>query len=418
MPSPSPSGAALVIGFTVAVAFVSATAPLPVWNAPTSGCYECARREHRTFDPAAFGIATNPDTRFFGPVVTLFYKMGAFPLLHGDIVGTPCWVHDKAPCSWDPWRNITAVANGGVPQRANLTLHLEEVTTDVVAAIPNASYDGLVVIDWEAWRVPFKNNYDSMSLYQRYSERLVAEAHPEWAHNHTKLADVAAEEFNAAAKIFWTATVERIKALRPNAKVGFYEYPFVPEDTATLEWLWDVVDLLCPSFYASVGHDAAHDLGAAAYAFHRAVLAREQQRVKSNGTRVPLITPYVLDGVFLSEPAPTPFTSAAVNGQLLAPVVLGADAFFLWGSSASTRTCADCVIVNASLHSFGPTLQACVAAAERCATERCGGHGRCVVSNLTVAAVRPVCDFGAPSSTTCRCDAGFQEVAGAGCVPL
>jgi hypothetical protein len=49
-----------------------------------------------------------------------------FPQLKCPTNATPCW-SGKHPCSWNPWGDIEPSVNGGVPQAANLTAHVEQV---------------------------------------------------------------------------------------------------------------------------------------------------------------------------------------------------------------------------------------------------------------------------------------------------
>ena len=44
--------------------------------------------------------------------------------------------------------NGTAI-NGGIPQRANVTRHLERVRNDVMRLFPDPAFNGYAVIDWE-----------------------------------------------------------------------------------------------------------------------------------------------------------------------------------------------------------------------------------------------------------------------------
>lgn len=39
---------------------------------------------------------------------------------------------------------------------------------------------GLLVLDMEYWRPIFRQNFDSLDKYRKYSEALVLEEHPEW----------------------------------------------------------------------------------------------------------------------------------------------------------------------------------------------------------------------------------------------
>ena len=58
--------------------------------------------------------------------------------------------------------NGTAVY-GGVPQAADLHAHLAALSDAVERLIPDPSFDGVAVVDWEAWRPLSAENYDSLT---------------------------------------------------------------------------------------------------------------------------------------------------------------------------------------------------------------------------------------------------------------
>ena len=128
-------------------------------------------------------------------------------MLAANIVGVPCWVKDAPPCSWNPWTNYSVKANGGVPQRANLSLHLAQFEADLNTYMPDADSQAIAIFDWEMWRIPASVNYDELSLYVRYSEKLVQEANPSWT-NATKINEEAAQQFNTAGNEFFLATLQ------------------------------------------------------------------------------------------------------------------------------------------------------------------------------------------------------------------
>ena len=87
-------------------------------------------------------------------MITLFYKLGVWPrLTAGPFIAPPCWLGPSPNCSWNPWGTLAPVSpggNGGVPQAANLSLHLEALAADLEATVPDAAaFSGLLVVDWE-----------------------------------------------------------------------------------------------------------------------------------------------------------------------------------------------------------------------------------------------------------------------------
>ena len=128
----------------------AASAPPPafsvIWNGPSASCN---RSPPTTLTLSTYGILANPRQAFNGSVITLLYTFGVFPKLHATYNATPCWT-GKHPCSWNPWGSITASANGGVPQAANLTLHEAKLEQDVVRSVADPESDALLILDWEA----------------------------------------------------------------------------------------------------------------------------------------------------------------------------------------------------------------------------------------------------------------------------
>ena len=85
-------------------------------------------------------------------------------------------------------------------QLANLSAHIQQLALDLNDLIPNTTFSGLAVIDWESWRPIFDRNSfnDVMKVYIRESEDLVRKAHPDWSDN--KITMEARIEFEHAAR--------------------------------------------------------------------------------------------------------------------------------------------------------------------------------------------------------------------------
>lgn len=77
---------------------------------------------------------------------------------------------------------------------------MHQLIKDLDYYIPNASFSGLAVIDWESWRPIFdRNGYnDVMKVYIRESENIVRDAHPDWPEE--KIETEARQEFEIAAR--------------------------------------------------------------------------------------------------------------------------------------------------------------------------------------------------------------------------
>lgn len=110
--------------------------------------------------------------------------------------------------------------NGGVPQNANLSEHLETIARDVVFWIPDPDWSGNAVLDFEAWTTVWELNYasgDWHSLrYPEYSLELEAEEHPDW--DGLKVYLEARKQFNASALNFFAETLKTCIRLRPKVQ--------------------------------------------------------------------------------------------------------------------------------------------------------------------------------------------------------
>ena len=206
-----------------------------VWNSPTITC----ERYTLAFDLSKFDIVQNLKDSFKGENITIFYGPGKFPKIDhktGDYT------------------------NGGIPQLGNLTYHLEQLTEDVQAAIPNKNFQGLGVLDFEAWRPLFKHNFDWLKIYQKASEDLVKKQHPSWT-NNSQIEQEAEKQFNTAAREFFESTLNTVKELRPGGRWGYYGFPRCygkhgnfcapgsQEDNDLLQWLWNASSVLYPRIY-------------------------------------------------------------------------------------------------------------------------------------------------------------------------
>jgi hypothetical protein len=168
---------------------------------------------------------------------------------------------------------------GGPHQSDNeeyMVLHLAAVRRDVAAKIPDPSWSGFAVIEYDAWvpdwdspllrNIPSKlsadaPDYDFKSDWEDY----VQEAKPQALRGLSgpKRDDALRFTFNTAARDFFLATLRECKRLRPNAKWGFYGFPYreyAVNDPAprarwvarneSLRWMYDASDVLYPAIHA------------------------------------------------------------------------------------------------------------------------------------------------------------------------
>eukprot|EP00038_Savillea_parva_P031936 m.92037 g.92037 ORF g.92037 m.92037 type:complete len:432 (+) comp9942_c0_seq2:284-1579(+) len=405
-----------VLSLVSALALASpilAASPAPfevVWNGPSAGCLNCPPGQALTTEAIKnAGIMVNPVQNFSGPVISLFYKTGLFPVLDCPTNATPCWT-GQHPCSWNPWGDIAPKVNGGVPQAASIPTHVAQLQEDVLAQIPDPDFNGLAILDWEAWRPLTSENDDGLSCYTEYSKRLVrAEGGPH-VNNATWVSEEAASRFDAGAQAFFTATVREVKKLRPNARVGFYSQGIdssVGNDNRLL-WLWEEVDVLCPSIYprsTNTTTEAASVNATVAEAIRAAELVKSLRIARGDARPTPVVMPYARALVSSGG-------TALTRGQLACAIQisagLGAEGVILWGSSGDYRGCTDCGVVAAELKApAGPIIHTCLANRAACATTHCSGHGRCV-DYTDMSQLESVCQGEGPlTPVSCRCEAGY-----------
>lgn len=127
---------------------------------------------------------------------------------------------------FDSQGNIIATHNGGIPQiqfyADGFAAHLAQITSDLNVRLPDVNFSGHIVLDFEAfwpiWAMYIPDAYRSASYDY-------ANAHPEL---HAEITDLDLRTrtlFEEAAMEMLVRSVNHIKSIRPNAKVGYYGYP-------------------------------------------------------------------------------------------------------------------------------------------------------------------------------------------------
>ncbi|XP_025901825.1 hyaluronidase-1 [Nothoprocta perdicaria] len=336
-----------------------------IWNAPTKAC---AEKYNVTLDLSVFDIVANAEQDFAGDDVTIFYSqnLGLYP--YYTSAGTP--------------------VDGGLPQNASLQAHLHQASSDIETALPSASYNGLAVIDWEAWRPLWARDWDAMNIYREKSEDLVRKAHPLWPSSLVK--EVAKLEFEKSARAFMEQTLKLGEQLRPSGYWGFYGFPdcynndFDSKDytgkcplieqarNKELFWLWRNSRALYPSIYLPQQLSGTNKV--LNYVRHRVAEAFSVQDLVVNGS-IPVL-PYAQitfenTDVFLSE-------EDLVNtiGESAAQ---GAAGVVLWGSLSYSSSQEMCLKLKNYLDGdLGHYILNVTTSAELCSQKLCSGQGRCV----------------------------------------
>ena len=158
-------------------------------------------------DWSEFSMQANPNNSFLGPIVSTIYKAGKYPIFSG-----------MGPGNWNA-TNATS-KNGGLPQLVNLSAHLTQLRLDIETILPDPNSSGVANIDWEAWKPDFYGNaYNEYWIYINRSIMLVQQEHPDWDSARQILQ--AEQDFNAAARRFFNASIQLCRQLRPRTRWGW-----------------------------------------------------------------------------------------------------------------------------------------------------------------------------------------------------
>lgn len=104
-----------------------------------------------------------------------------------------------------------------------MELHLRQLEIDIDRFIPNKTYDGIAVIDFECWRPTFRQNFGDLKVYKDLTLLEVTKKHPKWSREQIEAQGKTI--FENAAINFVNRTILRARKLRPFAKWGFYGFP-------------------------------------------------------------------------------------------------------------------------------------------------------------------------------------------------
>uniref|UniRef100_A0A0N4ZHE7 Hyaluronidase n=1 Tax=Parastrongyloides trichosuri TaxID=131310 RepID=A0A0N4ZHE7_PARTI len=178
------------------------------WNVPSEKCF--ANKINIPLEK--YGIISNNKQQFHGNKIVLMYEkdVGLYPFIKNV--------------------NNTYIefVNGGIPQKTNITAHLEKLRDDIERIIPNSKFDGPAIIDVEEWRPTYDSNWSSKRIYREASIKYVLERYPNISRNDAM--NVAKKEFDAAALNFLLKTLKECQYKRPYAKWGFYGFPICDEN--------------------------------------------------------------------------------------------------------------------------------------------------------------------------------------------
>ncbi|XP_055773520.1 hyaluronidase-2-like [Salvelinus fontinalis] len=338
------------------------------WNAPTE---DCGPRHSIHFQLEQFQIVASPNEGFVRQNLTIFYKdrLGLYPY-YDEPDGT--------------------AMNGGLPQVASLTQHLEKMPEGIQYYIREPGAKGLAVIDWEEWRPLWIRNWDFKDVYRRRSRQLVAEKNLAWPAE--RVAKVAQQEFEMSTRKFMLETLRLAKSLRPNQLWGFYLFPdcYNHDYRNTLEnytgrcpdvevarnemlkWLWTESTALFPSVYMSTVLRSSPS--GRQFVRNR---VKEGMRLASGGDG--LARPVFVYARPTYANVLDLLTETDLVSTIGESVALGAAGIILWGDHAYAGSKTSCFSLNEYLQGpLGRYLLNVSTAAELCSQRLCGSQGRCL----------------------------------------
>nr|XP_023016548.1 hyaluronidase-like [Leptinotarsa decemlineata] len=212
------------------------------WNIPTFQCD--SQKLNFTRLAEKYAIVHNANDMFRGDKITILYDPGSFPAILKD-------------------GSKTFLRNGGVPQKGNLTKHLEIFRALLKELIPDENFSGIGIIDFESWRPIFRQNFGVLSEYKNLSISIEKRRHPFWP--SVWIEKEATNRFETFAKKFMEQTLSAARIIRPNATWGYYAYPYcfnmspnnmqqkcpkeVIEENNRIQWLFLNDDNFYPSIY-------------------------------------------------------------------------------------------------------------------------------------------------------------------------
>lgn len=268
-------------------------------------------------------------------------------------------------------RTVLEPVNGGIPQRGNLSLHLEQVHRDVDALFPDPDYHGYAVIDWEVW-YPWLI-LASKSLWVNESLSYVREAHPTWP--QARIEQEAVRSWNETATAFMVETLRLCRSLRPRAFWGYYGRPgcYTGLDVAS--------DPPACDASVQVRNDALHELWAAGSALFPSVYIGPNRKYPAErtpafvegeiGEALRLRAKFGLDSLPVvaftwydlfngtNESNWRPMRNATdLSTEFVTPRRAGADGIIVWGAGEDASTAERCRTMTQFVNdTLGPVLR-------------------------------------------------------------
>ncbi|KAF7411738.1 hypothetical protein HZH66_000634 [Vespula vulgaris] len=288
------------------------------WNIPTHFCHNFGVyfKELKQFN-----IKYNSLNNFRGETISLFYDPGNFPSMVLLKNGT------------------YEIRNEGVPQKGNLTIHLEQFTKELDEIYPKKIAGGIGVIHFHNWRPIFRRNVDNLKINKDISIDLVRKEHPKW--DKSMIEKEASNRFETSAKIFMEKTLKLAKEIRKKTEWGYHGYPHClsgstdkpsfdcdalsMSENDKMSWLFNNQNVLLPSIYLKNVLKPDEKIHLVQERLKEAI------RISKNLKHLPKVLPYWWytyqdkESIFLTE--------ADVKNTFKEILTNGADGIIIWGVS-------------------------------------------------------------------------------------
>ncbi|XP_043280698.1 hyaluronidase-like isoform X2 [Venturia canescens] len=331
---------------------------LVYWNVPTFMCHKYGMKfEEVSRD---YRMIQNPQDEFRGSEIAMLYDPGLFPALLQSPNGS------------------VIKRNGGVPQEGSLDEHLKKFKTDVALHIPDESFHGLAIIDFESWRPIYRQNWASLAQYKVVSEEIMKKKHPNW--NEKTRKKEAAKAFEKWGKKFMEETLNTAKTLRPKATWGYYAFPYcfnltpnqpgsqcdpkVLEENDSMAWLFKNENVILPSVYLRSNMSRRDVIGLIRGRIKEAMRMAEKSKPR---TKVLAYTWYKYH-----DKRDTFVTQEDLQSGIREIIDRGADGYVIWGSSSDLKTKEMCQQFRNYLNEvLGPA----VLESKETAKQRVAAHG-------------------------------------------
>ncbi|KAK6738810.1 hypothetical protein RB195_020734 [Necator americanus] len=338
------------------------------------------------------------DVEFYGEKIVIFYEFGfaLYPYFKNYDESNPI--------------------NNGTPQKCDLEKHLQEVANNITKRIPQQNFSGLGIIDLEEWRPLFdENGYGTKRVYQNVSIK-IAKENLRNEQDEKKIKKKAIKEFNKAAKKFFVGTIKKAKNMRKKAKWGFYGFPYCNYDAGKngeyncskryqdwndkMMFIFNESTALFPSIY--LGFNASSEQR---FRYVQAILTEARRIAKKFNPPLPIYayTKIEYDPLKKLEEF---YNDDDLLTTIRQPADLGIDGIIIWSSSNNmTDRCSK--IKEQVEKRIGPNITKTVEGHKKCRTDKCGGHGKCILPNSTMHTRKHNYDF-KDSEYECECDSDYS----------